>query len=96
VRAYVRARARGAIQPEETELTAELFNKTQRTFDDLDLRSLASKALSECTHLALRYAKRAGKRDVNQTRIDDLLHRFVEELLRQRADTAPAADDNGG
>jgi hypothetical protein len=77
-------------------VASELFNKTQRTFDDLDLRGLASKALSECTRLALRYAKRAGKRDIDQTRIDDLLHRFVDELRRQRAENAPAASDSGG
>jgi hypothetical protein len=77
-------------------LTSEQFNKTQRAFDDLDLRRLASKALSECMRLTLRHAKRAGKRDIDRTRIDDLLHRFVDELRRQRADTAPAANDNGG
>ena len=63
----------------------ERFEAATRAIDDLDLRALASKVLSEATRLALRAAKRSGKRDVDQERIDDLLARFVAELQRQRA-----------
>ena len=90
-RACMRPRARG--QHRDYQVTSESFNKTQRTLDDLDLRCLASKALSECTRLALRYAKRAGKRDIDETRIDDLLPRFIDELRRQRIDTTPTVRD---
>lgn len=62
----------------------EPFEAAQRVIDDLDLRALASKVLSEATRLALRHAKRSGKRDVDQARIDDLLARFLGELERAR------------
>ena len=61
------------------------FEATTRAIDDLDLRVLASKVLSEATRLALRHAKRSGKRDVDPASIDDLLARFVAELQRQRS-----------
>jgi hypothetical protein len=60
----------------------ERFEAAQRAIDDLDLRALAARVLSEATRLALRHAKRSGKRDVDLARIDDLLARFVAELER--------------
>jgi hypothetical protein len=65
----------------------ERFEVAQKVIDDLDLRALASKVLAEATRLALRHAKRSGKRDVDQARIDDLLTRFVAELQRERSFT---------
>jgi hypothetical protein len=60
------------------------FEAAQRVIDDFDLRALASKVLSEATRMALRHAKRSGKRDIDPARVDDLLQRFAAELQRAR------------
>ena len=60
------------------------IEEAQRQIEELALRTMAVRVMSECTRLAIRHAERTGRRNIDPARIDSLLALFGSELERQR------------